>query len=134
MMCNMSMLRHRFSNERWAAALNHLPLLFCKSVYIHVVLSVSFPEQFELCFYFEYSRSYKVYNLGDKSFVTDFSTYCTDLLNFNTLTNTIMSTHGVFQLSVFKFIFLLISSVDAESSSLGDFVQNLNMFAKHKNS
>ena len=25
----MSMLRHRFSNERWGAALNHLPLLFC---------------------------------------------------------------------------------------------------------
>ena len=32
------MLRHRFSNERWGGggggALNHLPLLFCKSVYI----------------------------------------------------------------------------------------------------
>ena len=33
MMYNMSMLRHRFSNER-EGALNHLPLLFCKSVYI----------------------------------------------------------------------------------------------------
>ena len=33
MMYNMSMLRHRFSNERWGAALNHLPLLFCKSVF-----------------------------------------------------------------------------------------------------
>ena len=41
MMYNMSMLRHRFSNERWAVVvgggeggtLNHLPLLFCKSVY-----------------------------------------------------------------------------------------------------
>ena len=35
-MYNMSMLRHRFSNERWGGgggALNHLPLLFCKSVY-----------------------------------------------------------------------------------------------------
>ena len=36
-MSNVSMLRHRFSNERWGGgggALNHLPLLFCKSVYI----------------------------------------------------------------------------------------------------
>ena len=35
MMYNMPMLRHRFSNERWGVwgALNHLPLLFCKSVY-----------------------------------------------------------------------------------------------------
>ena len=36
MMYNMSMLRHRFSNERWGGggALNHLRLvLFCKSVY-----------------------------------------------------------------------------------------------------
>ena len=33
MMYNMPMLRHWFSNERWMAALNHLPLLFCKSVY-----------------------------------------------------------------------------------------------------
>ena len=36
-MYNMSMLRHRFSNEWWGGgggggALNHLPLLFCKSV------------------------------------------------------------------------------------------------------
>ena len=36
MMYNASMLRHRFSNERWGGggeggALNHLPLLFCKS-------------------------------------------------------------------------------------------------------
>ena len=36
MMYNMSMLRHWFSNERWGGGggLNHLPLLFCKSVYI----------------------------------------------------------------------------------------------------
>ena len=40
MMYDMSMLRHRFSNERWGrgggggGALNYLPLLFCKSVYI----------------------------------------------------------------------------------------------------
>ena len=38
MMYNMSMLRHRFSYERWGGgggggALNHLPLLFYKSVY-----------------------------------------------------------------------------------------------------
>ena len=36
MMYNMSMLRHQFSNERWGrkggGGLNHLPLLFCKSV------------------------------------------------------------------------------------------------------
>ena len=30
----MSLSRHRFSNERWGAALNHLHLLFCKRVYI----------------------------------------------------------------------------------------------------
>ena len=37
MMYSISMLRHRFSNERWGGgggdALSHLPLLFCKSVY-----------------------------------------------------------------------------------------------------
>ena len=33
-MSNISMLRHRFSNERWVATLNHLHLLFCKSVYL----------------------------------------------------------------------------------------------------
>ena len=37
MMYDMSMLRHWFSNERWGGGgggtLNHLPLLFCKSVY-----------------------------------------------------------------------------------------------------
>ena len=41
------------------------------SVYTNVVLLTNFPEQFELCFYFKYSRSYKVYNLGDKTFETD---------------------------------------------------------------
>ena len=41
-------------------------------VYINVVLLINFPEQFELCFHFKYSRSYKVYNLGDKTFETDF--------------------------------------------------------------
>ena len=38
-MHNMSMLRHRFSNEQWGGGgggLNHLPLLFGKSVYILV--------------------------------------------------------------------------------------------------
>ena len=39
MIYNMSMLRHRFSNEQWGGGggggdLNHLPLLFCKSVYL----------------------------------------------------------------------------------------------------
>ena len=42
------------------------------SVYTHVLL-INFPEQFELYFYFKYSRSYKVYNLGNKTFETDFS-------------------------------------------------------------
>ena len=43
-------------------------------VYINVVLLTNFPEQFELCFYFKYSRSlFKFYNLGDKTFETDFS-------------------------------------------------------------
>ena len=34
-MYDMSMLRHRFLNQRWGGGggLNHLPLLFCKSVY-----------------------------------------------------------------------------------------------------
>ena len=41
MMYNMSMLRHWFSNEQWGGgALNHLPLLFCKSVYYQFHLSV----------------------------------------------------------------------------------------------
>ena len=30
------------------------------SVYVNVVLLINFPEQFELCFYVEYSRSYKI--------------------------------------------------------------------------
>ena len=36
----MSMLRHRFSNERGGGggALNHLPLLFCKSVYYNILV------------------------------------------------------------------------------------------------
>ena len=29
----MSMLRHRFSSEWWGGGVNHLPLLFRKSVY-----------------------------------------------------------------------------------------------------
>ena len=43
------------------------------SVYFNVVLLINFSEQFELCFYFKYSRSYKVVNLGDKTFETDFN-------------------------------------------------------------
>ena len=41
---NMSMLRRRFSNEQWGGGggeggtLNHLPLLFCKSVYFVILL------------------------------------------------------------------------------------------------
>ena len=35
MMHTMSMLRHRFSNERWGEALDHLPLLFYETVYIY---------------------------------------------------------------------------------------------------
>ena len=37
-MYNMSMLSRWFSNELWGdgGALNHLPLLFCKSVYSHI--------------------------------------------------------------------------------------------------
>ena len=34
----MSMLRHQFSNERWGA-LNHLPLLFYKSVWLIITQS-----------------------------------------------------------------------------------------------
>ena len=43
------------------------------SVYINVVLLINFPEQFELCFYFKYLKVIKFYNLGDKTFETDFS-------------------------------------------------------------
>ena len=43
------------------------------SVYINVVHLINFPEQFEFYFYFKYSRSYKVDNLGGKTFETDFS-------------------------------------------------------------
>ena len=31
-----------------------------RSVYINIVLLIHFPEQFESCFYFKYSRSFKV--------------------------------------------------------------------------
>ena len=33
--------------------------IFRLSVYIHVVLPVNLSEQFDLCFYFKYSKSYK---------------------------------------------------------------------------
>ena len=39
------------------------------SIYINVVLLINFPEEFKLCLYFKYSRSYKDY----KTFETDFS-------------------------------------------------------------
>ena len=54
------------------------------SVYINVVLLINFPEQFELSFYFKYSRNYKVYNLGDKTLETDFliQTYIHKFLQF----------------------------------------------------
>ena len=35
---------------------------FKLSVHVHVVLLINIPEQFELYFYFRYSRSNKVYN------------------------------------------------------------------------
>ena len=50
------------------------------SVHINLVLLINFLEQFELCLYLKYSRSYiiiiiiyKFYNPGDKTFETDFS-------------------------------------------------------------
>ena len=54
----MSMLRHRFSNERWrGGALKHLPLLFCKSVYLFVTIFNSpcwfLLNRYVLPFYFE---------------------------------------------------------------------------------
>ena len=42
------------------------------SVYINVVLLISFPEQFELCFHFNIREVIKFYNLGDKTFETEF--------------------------------------------------------------
>ena len=45
------------------------------SVYINVVLLINFPEQFELCFYFNIREVIKFYNLGDKTFETDFKCY-----------------------------------------------------------
>ena len=47
----MSMLRHRFSNERegggGGGALNHLPLLFCTSMYVINNLTVHVEQQSE---------------------------------------------------------------------------------------
>ena len=46
----MSMLHHRFSNERsGGGALNHLPLLFCKSVYYHDGQHLSHKGLIKLC-------------------------------------------------------------------------------------
>ena len=42
------------------------------SFYINVVLLINFPEQFELCFTSNIREVIKFYNLGDKTFETDF--------------------------------------------------------------
>ena len=51
MMYNMSMLRHRFSKRTvggGGGALNHLPLLFCKSVLInHTLVMLHLPVNYE---------------------------------------------------------------------------------------
>ena len=39
---------------------NQISTIVKLSVYTHVVLLINFPEQFELYFYFKYSKSYKV--------------------------------------------------------------------------
>ena len=49
-MYNMSMLRHRFSNERWRAALNHSPLLFSKTLY--------YISELEVVLYYSVNMSY----------------------------------------------------------------------------
>ena len=43
------------------------------SVYINVILLINFPEQFELCFCSSIREVMKLYNLGNRSFKTDFS-------------------------------------------------------------
>ena len=48
--------------------------LLYRDVLINVVLLINFPEQFELRFYFKYIQVViKFYNLGDKTFETDFN-------------------------------------------------------------
>ena len=39
--------------------------------------------KFELCFYFKYSRSYKVYDISDKTFETDFSSQSSIVCSFD---------------------------------------------------
>ena len=48
---------------------------FRLSLYIDIFLLINIPEQFQLCFFFKYSRSYKLTfcNVGNKSFETEFS-------------------------------------------------------------
>ena len=41
-------------------------------VYINVALPINFPEQFESCLTSNISEVIKFYNLGDKTFETDF--------------------------------------------------------------
>ena len=43
------------------------------SVYTEIVLLKTFPQHFELCLCCKYRRSYKFYNLGDKTFETGFN-------------------------------------------------------------
>ena len=43
------------------------------SVYTEVVLLKTFPQHFEVCLYYNIEEVMKFYNLGDKTFETDFS-------------------------------------------------------------
>ena len=56
------MLRHRFSNERWRAALNHPPLLFSRSLY--------YISELEVVLYYSVNMSY-VLNKKKKLAVRD---------------------------------------------------------------
>ena len=46
--------------------------IFKLLIHPQVALLKTFSEQFEVCFYFNYLRSYEVSKLGDNSFETDF--------------------------------------------------------------
>ena len=42
-------------------------------MFFPVFILINFPEPFELCFYFKIREVIKFYNLGDKTFETDFN-------------------------------------------------------------
>ena len=92
MMCNMSLLCHRFPNERWGGGgggggLNHLPLLFCKSVYFVKSRFGKSSRYFENLDFTKYvlfyeKLIYKKLVLGRPNRKETFSTQATETKNF----------------------------------------------------